>query len=124
VNLLSLMQFKTIMALALIIGALLILRSLVNRDKSAGSRLLLDDLLLGDDGKWSKAATVMLGAFSVTTWMMVYLTLRDKITEGYLGIYVAAWIAPTVTRLVTGPKAEITTESVTATSTTTKPAGE
>ena len=86
-------------AFLLLLGAFIVW-SLLKRDRSNSSRLNLDDLLLGDDGKISKAAAVMLGAFIATTWMMVYLTLQGKMTEGYLGIYVAAWIAPTVTRLV------------------------
>lgn len=58
--------------------------------------------LLMENGRISKAAVVMIGAFILTTWMMVTLTLKDKLTEGYLGIYVAAWITPVVVRLITG----------------------
>lgn len=58
--------------------------------------------LFMENGRISKAAVVMMGAFVLTTWMMVTLTLKDKLTEGYLGIYVAAWITPVVVRLITG----------------------
>lgn len=115
------MNAKLIAVLAIALVVLVILRLLIQRDKNTGSQLNLDDLLLGDDGKMSKAACVMLGAFLVTTWMMIYLTLQDKMTEGYLGIYAAAWIAPTVTRLIKGPGAEISTTTATATTTTVTP---
>ncbi len=126
---LNLQQFKLVMALALVLVSLLIWRSLSKRDRSAHSSLNFDDLLLGDDGRMSKGAFVMLGAFATTTWMMIYLTLTEKITEGYYGIYSAAWIAPTVARLIAGPKSEVTSDTSTTTSSSTvvkpvPPAGE
>lgn len=60
---------------------------------------LLD--LFMENGRISKAATVMMLSFILTSWMMVYLTLHSKITEGYMGMYAAAWIAPVVVRLIT-----------------------
>ena len=95
-----------ILGAALLLVALLLLRSLLRRDKDRASAINLEALLLGDDGKMSKAAFVMLGAFIVTTWLMIYLAISDKMTEGYLAIYVGAWIAPTVTRLLNPPPAE------------------
>ena len=43
-----------------------------------------------------------MGAFGLTSWMMAELTLSGKMTEGYFGLYAAAWITPVVVRLVTG----------------------
>jgi hypothetical protein len=57
--------------------------------------------LLMENGRVSKAAFVMMGAFSLTSWMMVQLTLIGKMTEGYFGLYSAAWIAPVVVKLIT-----------------------
>lgn len=57
--------------------------------------------LLMENGRVSKAAVVMMGAFSLTSWMMVQLTLAGKMTEGYFGLYSAAWIAPVVIKLIT-----------------------
>lgn len=82
------------------LGFLSILWFVIRRSRNHVSKLCLDDLLIGDDDKLSKAAVVMLGAYAITTWLIVDLELHDKMTEGYLTIYVAAWIAPTVTRLV------------------------
>lgn len=60
--------------------------------------------LLMENGHVSKAAVVMMGSFSLTSWMMIQLTLAGKMTEGYFGLYSAAWIAPVVVKLITqGP---------------------
>lgn len=94
------MSDKIIAALILLLIGLLIARALAKRDKCAESKLSLDDLLLGDDGRMSKGAIVMFGAFGLTTWMMAILTLRDRMSEGYFGLYSAAWITPTVVALI------------------------
>lgn len=91
---------KTLSLLVLLAIMLLLWMAIHKRDKSEASKLNLDDLLLGDDGRMSKAAAVMFGAFGLTTWMMVVLTLRDKMSEGYFGLYSAAWITPTVAALI------------------------
>ena len=93
-------QTKIFMAAILVVVVASIIFVLVKRDRSIASAINLEDLLLGDDGKLSKAAAVMMGAFAMTTWLMVYLALNAKMTEGYLAIYVGAWIAPTVTKLI------------------------
>lgn len=97
---------KLVMIIALSLIIIAIVYALMKRDRSTTSRINLEDLLLGEDSKVSKAAAVMMGSFALTTWLMVYLAFRDKMTEGYLAIYVAAWIAPTVTRLIVNKPAE------------------
>lgn len=82
---------------ALLVVLVLLLLWRLHRDPAVSFNLL--DLLL-ENGRVSKAACVMMGAFGVTTWQMVYFTLENRMTEGFLGIYVGAWIAPVVTRLV------------------------
>lgn len=62
--------------------------------------------LLMENGRISKASVVMMGAFALTSWILLSLTLKDKLTEGYLGIYVGAWIAPIVVRLLTNGGAQ------------------
>lgn len=113
---------KTYMVAILAIVALLVIWGLIRRSRKVESKIDLDDLVLGDDGKLSKAATVMLGAFGLTTWLMVYLALNGKMTEGYLAIYVGAWIAPTVTKLFKGtPPATVEETSTTSTTKTVTP---
>ncbi|MEY4761266.1 MAG: hypothetical protein RLZZ200_1122 [Pseudomonadota bacterium] len=114
------MNVKESMALILAGVVLLIIATLFLRSRSAHSKLSLDDLLLGDDGRLSKAAAVMIGAFGLTTWLMVYLALQGKMTEGYLAIYVASWITPTVAVIIKRP-AEVPTSTLeTSTTSTTK----
>lgn len=113
-------ETKVLMAVALALAVSLIAWSLLKRHKLAVSRIDLDDLLLGDDGKLSKAAAVMMGAFAVTSWLMVYLALNDKMTEGYLTAYLAAWVAPTVTRLITNRPTTAVATTETSTVSTTK----
>src|ERR1043165_1309303 len=91
---------KLAMTIALLCVLLFIVRVMFKRDKDPESKISLDDLLIGDDGKLSKAAVVLLGAFLMTTWVIIHLTLTDKLTEGYLTLYAGAWIAPTVTKLI------------------------
>lgn len=74
------------------------------RDRDALSKINIEDLLLGDDGKISKTSCIILGAFVFTTWMMGYLTLMGKMTEGYAGLYLAGWVTPFVANLLKGPK--------------------
>jgi hypothetical protein len=90
------------MIAVLAIAFLIILWTLHRRSISTKSSISLDDLLLGDDGKISKAATVMWGSFALTTWTMVYLTINEKLTEGYFTAYIAAWVAPAVVKLIKG----------------------
>jgi hypothetical protein len=45
-----------------------------------------------ENGRASKGAVIMLGAFAATTWFFVYYALTGRMTEGYFGLYSAAWI--------------------------------
>lgn len=118
------MNTKILMALVLALVVLVITLALLRRHRSSMSRLNFDDLLLGDDGKLSKAAAVMMGAFACTTWLMVYLALTGRMTEGYLAAYLGAWVAPSVTKLIVGratPAVAITETSTVSTSKTATP---
>lgn len=90
-----------VMAMSLIIFIAWCFNEARHLNKAEDNTFYVIDLLM-ENGRISKAAVVMMGAFVLTTWMMVTLTLKDKLTEGYLGIYVAAWITPVVVRLITG----------------------
>ena len=105
--------FTTSGSLAAILGVVVILAyfTLRARSRSGASAINLDDLLLGEDGKVSKAAAVMMGSFAGTTWVIVYLTLCDKLTEGYFAAYLAAWVAPSVTKLIVNKPVPATQET-------------
>src|SRR5262245_36512088 len=94
------MTFKVLMLALLGVLLVLVVVTLRRRDRASDSPIKLEDLLLGEDGRISKAAAVMMGAFALTSWAIAYLAVNDKLTEGYFGAYLAAWVAPTVTRLI------------------------
>lgn len=58
--------------------------------------------LVMQDGKASRIGTAFMVVLGVTTWLMIDLQLKGRMTEGYLGIYVGAWVAPLVARVVFG----------------------
>ncbi len=65
----------------------------------------LTDLLM-ENGRVSKIAVAFMLTLVVTSWMMAYMTLNKTITEGFLGIYIGAWVAPIVARIVKGTPLE------------------
>lgn len=71
------------------------------RDESFITFNLYD--LIMENGRLSRNGVVMMGAFALTSWMMINLTLNGKITEGYLLAYGSMWVAPGITaRIVNG----------------------
>lgn len=92
------LKYGMLIFLAFIIA--IITWSLLRRSKLVSSAIDLDDLLLGEDGKLSKAAAVMLGAFLLTSWGMLYMWLNKSMTEGYFMAYLGAWVAPTISKLI------------------------
>jgi hypothetical protein len=117
------LQTRNGMLLAFAVAIWLLWRGLLKRSRAADSRIYLDDLLIGDDGKMSKPAAVMFGSFIVTSGIMVYLTYMSKLTEGYFTAYLLAWVAPSVTRLITNrPAQPAMASTATATATVTSAA--
>ena len=88
-----------IFALLGILLLLLIVRTLKRWNADPGNPIAIRDLFM-ENGKLSKGACVMMGAFIGTTWFFIYYTLAGKMSEGYFGLYLAAWVTPVVTRLI------------------------
>lgn len=108
------MTYKVLMLAVLAVLLVVAVISLRRRDRCSTSPIKLEDLLIGEDGKLSKAAAVMMGSFLLTSWAIAYLAINDKLTEGIFGAYLAAWVAPTVTRLIvnrSAPSTSSTTQS-------------
>lgn len=101
-NLADLPVAKILAMVGLLALVVVVTRVLWARDKDAASKINFDDLLLDVNGRMSKSAAVMFGAFAMTTWMMIFLTLEGKMSEGYLTIYGGLWIIPAVTKLIKG----------------------
>jgi len=101
--------FKLASLIALLVVALLTLRSLLIKTRDGGSPIDLDDLLLerGPDGtkQLSKIASVMFAAFVVTSWVLIYQTINGTLSDATYGAYLAAWVAPMVTAIMKRPQA-------------------
>lgn len=99
--------FKLASLIALLLVALLILRSLLVKSRDDDDPINLDDLLLerGPDGtkQISKIAAVMFAAFVVTSWVLIYQTLNGTLSDALYGAYLAAWVAPMVTAIIKRP---------------------
>jgi hypothetical protein len=56
--------------------------------------------LIMENGRVSRIALAFMVAFAVTTWIMVYMTIQGKLTEGLFGLYGALWVGPLVAKVV------------------------
>lgn len=74
---------------------------LVRRDRIKASPIYLDDFLLGDDNRASKAALVMYAALAVSSYVIIIYAIRGTLSDLIFAAYLGAWVAPTVTKLIT-----------------------
>lgn len=91
-------------AIVIFVVVALFVRALLNRNNDKDSKFALEELLLGDDGKTSKAAAVLMGAFVATTAVLLFQAWKGSLTDMTYAAYLAAWVAPTVTRLIVNGK--------------------
>jgi len=90
---------RDVMLAVLGIAAALLVISFWRAHRDALEQFNAFDLIM-ENGRVSKIALAFMVAFAVTTWVIVYLALRDKLTEGYLTSYGIMWVAPLVTKVV------------------------
>jgi hypothetical protein len=114
-------RHEIIMVAILGIAILSILWILERRNKSTQSKIHLDDLLIGTDGKASKAAFVMGGSFVVTTWVVIFQTLNKTLSDLTFAAYIGAWVVPATTILIKGPSPNATSETIISQTTVTPP---
>ena len=69
---------------------------LINRGRTRASRINLEDLLLGDDGRISNSKFFHLCSWIMATWLIVYLAVSGQLSEGYFVAYIGAFVAPAV----------------------------
>lgn len=86
-------------ALALLLAGLLIGISLWRAHSRADIEFNLLDLLM-ENGRVSKIAVAFMLVLGVTTWVTIHLTLSGRLTEGYLGLYLGAWVVPLIAKVV------------------------
>ncbi len=56
--------------------------------------------LVMENGRVSRIAVAFMSVLGVTTWAFVYLTIRDKMTEGLFLAYGGMWVVPLVAKVV------------------------
>ena len=72
---------------------------------------LLD--LLMENGRVSRLASVFLGSFLVSSWIMVRMTIDGKMTELIFAAYGAMWVAPIIAKLFSPAPLQTTSTKVT-----------
>ncbi len=60
----------------------------------------LADLVLGHDGRISKSAVLLMSGYAFCLWLMGYLAVNDKMTEGYFTVFGGLAIAPFIAQLL------------------------
>lgn len=93
------MSAHRIMEILLACAGIALLLSFWRAHRSALIHFNAFDLVM-ENGRVSRIAVCFMVAFAVTTWVIVYLVLRDKLTEGYLTSYGLMWVGPLVARVV------------------------
>lgn len=102
---------------ALLIVSIVIAWSFIRAHRDKTNSFNLIDLLM-EGGRLSRIACAFMATLVVTSWVIVKLTIEGKLTEGLFTAYVAAWVAPIVAKLFSGPSATATASSTSTVTTT------
>lgn len=87
------------MLVVLAAATLFVLLSFWRAHRKPGFDFDAFDLVM-ENGKVSKIAFTFMAAFAVTTWILIDLELKGKMSEGYLTTYGGMWVASLVLRVV------------------------
>lgn len=99
------------------VAALLVAVSFWRAHRTPGFAFNAFDLLM-EDGKVSRVAFWFMVAGAVSTWVIVDMQIKDKLTEGMFGLWLTAWVAPLIAKMVFG-KTDMPTGTTFTSSTTT-----
>lgn len=98
------------MLAALLVLALIALGYIIRQSRRSDSPISLEDLLLergpGGDKQLSKIAFYLLGAYVVSSWVVVYQLTLGTLTDVTFGAYLAAWVAPLLAKIVKNGNSE------------------
>ena len=83
---------------AILIVSLVIAWSFYKAHTNQDFNFNLFDLIL-ENGKLSRLACVFMGSFAVSSWIMVRVTIDNKMTEGLFMAYGGVWVAPIIAKL-------------------------
>lgn len=92
---------REIMLAILGVATLLVLVSFWRAHRDALAKFNAFDLIM-ENGRVSKIAVAFMIVLGVSTWVIVLLAIRDKLTEGIFAAWLAAWVTPLVAKVVFG----------------------
>jgi len=69
--------------------------------KNPNVKFSLFDLVM-ENGRASKVGVAFMLTLGVTTWAIIDLEMKGKLTEGLFGAYCLAWVAPLTARVIFG----------------------
>lgn len=92
------MKFEP-MHIILACGVIIMAFSFWATHKNKSNEFNAFDLIM-HEGRVDKIAVSYMLVLILSSWIMVDLQVNAKMTEGYLGIYVGAWIVPLVSKVV------------------------
>lgn len=103
-------------------GALLVVLSFWRAHRNSMFKFDAFDLIM-ESGKVSKTALAFMLVLAVTTWVIVDLQIKGRLTEAYFGAYGVMWVGPLVARVIFGktdmPSGTTITTSIQSTEQTT-----
>lgn len=102
---------------ALLIISLVVAWSIYRAHRNPDFAFNFLDIIM-ENGRISRLACVFMGAFAVSSWIMIRVTFDGKMTEGLFTAYGAVWVAPIIAKLFSPPQVSSSTSTV-STSTTT-----
>lgn len=98
------MTQKIWMLAGLLCLATLALGYIIRQSRDGASPIDIEDLLLergpGGTKQLSKIAFYLLGAFLVSSWVVVYQLTLGTLSDTAFAAYMAAWVAPLITKIV------------------------
>lgn len=56
--------------------------------------------LVMENGRVSKIAVAFMMVLGVSTWVIVDMQVKNKLTEGMFGLWLTAWVTPLVAKVV------------------------
>lgn len=85
--------------IALCVAALIVGGTLLHAHRHPNIQFSLFDLVM-EGGRVSKIAVAFMLVLGLSAWVIVHLTINDKLTEGYYTIFNATWITPLIAKVV------------------------
>lgn len=89
------------MGLSLAIGVFLLVVMLWRFHTNSRADFDITDLIKEND-RVSKIAFAWVICLLATTWVIMHLALKDRLTEGYFAAYLLAWVGPLISKILWG----------------------